>query len=315
MQLFPVPNPFCQHFSQQNFHLQKDSTITPSDLSLADMAETNVPKNSTTFTPPDYTIKEAHDAIPARCFRRNTLVSIAYVLRDFALVITLAYTAASQFPAIQNQYLRTLAWSTYAFCQGLAFTGLWELAHECGHGALSTKKWANDAMGLFIHSFLLVPYHSWRITHATHHTSTNNLDRDIAFVPSVKKDYIAKRDARGKFMKTLELIEDMPIVVLLELIGHQLIAFPLYLLINNFALPRIAATPWWKCSHFYFGGDGPNFKPANTKAILISNFGIVLSVSILWAAVSTFGGWNVVKLYGFPYLWTNHWIRRFFLIY
>jgi hypothetical protein len=113
-------------------------------------------------------------------------------------------------------------------------------------------------------------------------------------------------------MKTLELMEDMPIVVILELIGHQLVGFPIYLLINNFALPRMAATPWWKRSHFYYGGDGPNFKPKDRGDIILSNFGIAITISILWAAVKFFGGWNVMKLYGFPYLWTNHWIRKVF---
>src|ERR1700750_219795 len=138
------------------------------------MAENGTPMESSIFTPPAYTIKQVHDAIPSHCFRPNTLLSIAYVLRDFAIAGFLAYIAATQLPSVQNQYIRTLAWITYSFCQGLVFTGLWELAHECGHGSLSRKKWVNDAMGMVIHSFLLVPYHSWRLTHSTHHKTTNN---------------------------------------------------------------------------------------------------------------------------------------------
>jgi fatty acid desaturase len=274
------------------------------------MAETDVPETSAKIGRPEYTIKQVHDVIPPHCFCPSTLLSVAYILNDAALVACLAWVAVTEFPGIQNQYLRTAAWTAYSFCQGLVFTGLWELAHECGHGALSKKKWVNDALGLVIHSFLLVPYHSWRLTHSTHHKTTNNIEKDIAFVPDVKDDYLAKRNARNWFMKTLELVEDMPIMVLLELIGHQLVAFPTYLLINNFALPRMAATPWWKRSHFYFGGDGPNFKPRDRDDIILSNLGIVLFVSMLWAATQVFGGWNVMKIYGFPYLWTNHWIRK-----
>jgi omega-6 fatty acid desaturase (delta-12 desaturase) len=166
------------------------------------MAETDIPMKSSVFTPPEYTIKDVHDAIPPHCFRPNTLLSIYYILRDVAIVISLAYIAVTQFPAIQNQSLRTLAWTIYSFCQGLIFTGLWELAHECGHGSMSKKKWVNDAMGMTVHSFLLVPYHSWRLTHSTHHKTTNNIEKDIAFVPDVKEDYFAKRDSRGVFMKT-----------------------------------------------------------------------------------------------------------------
>ena len=263
------------------------------------------------FTPPEYTMQEIHSAIPRHCFDRHTLRSLSYVLRDFALVLALVWIAATQIPGIQIPSLRVLAWSTYAFCQGLVFTGLWELAHECGHGALSQHKWVNDAMGLVIHSFLLVPYHSWRFTHSQHHKSTNNLDRDIAFVPALKEDFLAARDSRRSYSKVWELVEDAPIVALVTLFFHQLIAFPIYLTLNNFALERMRAAPWYKRSHFYFGGDGPNFKPANTNDILISDVGIAAALTALWASVHHFGAGNVALFYLFPYLWTNHWIREF----
>ena len=277
---------------------------------LADKTEV-IPELSPTFTPPQYTVKEIHNAIPPHCFHRHTLRSLSYVLRDFAFAFALVFVAARQVPRIQNPSLRFLAWTTYSFCQGLVFTGLWELAHECGHGALSKHRWVNNAMGLVIHSFLLVPYHSWRFTHSQHHKATNNLERDIAFVPMVKADYIAARNSAGSYSKTWELVEDTPAVALVTLFFHQLIAFPIYLIINNFALPRMRATPWYKRSHFYFGGDGPNFQPAKRNDILISDLGIAAALAALWASVNQFGAWNVVLFYIFPYLWTNHWIREF----
>jgi hypothetical protein len=137
------------------------------------------------FTPPTYNMKDIHDAIPAHCWERNTLLSLSYVLRDF-LFVAILMGLASHIQRLPTPYLRVVAWATYAFCQGLVFTGLWELAHECGHRALSRYKWANNSMGLVIHSLLLVPYHSWRITHSQHHKATNNIERDIAFVPDVR---------------------------------------------------------------------------------------------------------------------------------
>lgn len=264
------------------------------------------------FEPPDklYSMKDIHDAIPKHCFERNSLLSFSYMIRDFAMVFSLMWLATAFIPDIENNYLRKAAWLAYSFLQGCFFTGLWELAHECGHGALSPKKWVNNSMGMLMHSFLLVPYHSWRFTHSTHHKTTNNIDKDIAFVPDIKEDWVAKRKGRDWFMKTLEMVEDMPIAVILELLGHQLVAWPIYLIINNFALPRMAAIAWWKRSHFYFGGDGPNFKPANSKDIIISDLGIAASISVLYACVQLFGKWNVMLLYGFPYLWTNHWICK-----
>jgi fatty acid desaturase len=157
-----------------------------------------------------------------------------------------------------------------------------------------------------------VPFHSWRITHSQHHKSTNNLDRDIAFVPTLKEDFDKERATHSK---AWELVEDTPLVALITLFFHQLIAWPIYIAINNFAIERMAAAPWWKRSHFYLGGDGPNFKPENTKKVLNSDIGIALAATGLWLAVRWFGAWNVMLFYGFPYLWTNHWIRMllFFL--
>jgi omega-6 fatty acid desaturase (delta-12 desaturase) len=124
---------------------------------------------------------------------------------------------------------------------------------------------------MVVHSLLLVPFYSWRLTHTQHHKSTNNLERDIAFVPDTKEDFMAARESRkNHFYRCWAMVEDTPVVAVLTLVGHQLVAWPIYLTINNFTLPRMRATPWWKRSHFYFGGDGPNFKPANCKEYVYS---------------------------------------------
>jgi omega-6 fatty acid desaturase (delta-12 desaturase) len=263
------------------------------------------------FTPPTYTMKEIHDAIPAHCFERNTLLSLAYVARDFLYAFTLL-ALATQIPLLPTPSLRFASWTAYAFTQGLVFTGLWELAHESGHGALSKSKAVNNSIGLTIHSLLLVPYHSWRFTHSQHHKATNNIEKDIAFVPDTKEVWMAGREARPlpTFFSYWDLVEDTPIVTLLTLIGHQLVAWPIYLTINNFALPRMRAVAWWKRSHFYFGGDGPNFKPQNRDDIVLSDLGIGVVVAGLWCACKYFGSWDVMLFYGFPWLWTNHWICK-----
>jgi fatty acid desaturase len=270
-----------------------------------------VEHSSPAFTPPKYTMKEIYDAIPPHCFQSHTFLSLIYVLRDFAFVFSLA-AMATQIPNLPHPYLQNGAWMAYSFLQGLVFTGLWEIAHECGHGALSKHKWVNGALGMLIHSLLLVPFYSWRLTHAQHHKATNNLERDIAFVPDLKKDYLAARNSRKPHFKFLEMVEDTPIVALITLFFHQLIAWPIYLTLNNFALPRMKKAPWWKRSHFYTGGDGPNFKPQNGMEILISDLGIAAMATVLWVSINHFGAWNVALYYVFPYLWTNHWIRELY---
>ncbi len=86
-----------------------------------------------------------------------------------------------------------------------------------------------------------------------------------------------------------------------------------YLIFNNFALPRMHAYPWWKRSHFYFGGDGPNFKPAHSNDVILSMLAVGLVASCLYAAIDYFGASTVFLFYGAPWLWTNHWIRKLFL--
>lgn len=122
--------------------------------------------------------------------------------------------------------------------------------------------------------------------------------------------WLAAREARTpkEFFTYWDLVEDMPIVNLLILVGHQLVAWPIYLAINNFALPRMRAYPWWKRSHFYFGGDGPNFKPSNHDDVILSTLGVGVTALCLWAAVDQFGAQKVFLFYGAPWLWTNHWI-------
>jgi fatty acid desaturase len=290
----------------QNVRASSDKDRTPPEKT-SPLPEPTAELAEPIFTPPDYTMKEIYAAIPEHCLHPSTFWSVFYVLRDVAMILALFY-AATFIEYVPEKWMRNLLWVSYSIVQGFVFTGIWELAHEAGHGALSENKFINHTMGLLIHSALLVPYHSWRFTHSYHHKSTNNLDGDVAFVPDRKEDWEKKRENRWKIQ---DWTEDMPIVALLTLIIHQIVAWPLYLTINNFALKRIAAAPWWKRSHFYWRGDGPEFRPENTREVIISNCAILVMVGILWAAVKQFGGWNVMRYYGFPYMWENHWIRKF----
>jgi omega-6 fatty acid desaturase (delta-12 desaturase) len=43
-------------------------------------------------------------------------------------------------------------WALYTFFVGLFATGLWVIAHECGHQAFSESKTVNNAVGWVLHS-------------------------------------------------------------------------------------------------------------------------------------------------------------------
>jgi len=47
---------------------------------------------------------------------------------------------------------RFALWSLYGFWAGLFATGLWVIAHECGHQAFSESKFINNSVGWVLHS-------------------------------------------------------------------------------------------------------------------------------------------------------------------
>jgi hypothetical protein len=47
---------------------------------------------------------------------------------------------------------RFALWSAYGFSAGLVATGLWVIAHECGHQAFSESKFINHTVGWVLHS-------------------------------------------------------------------------------------------------------------------------------------------------------------------
>lgn len=47
---------------------------------------------------------------------------------------------------------RFALWALYGFSTGLFATGLWVIAHECGHQAFSESKFINNSVGWVLHS-------------------------------------------------------------------------------------------------------------------------------------------------------------------
>lgn len=100
-------------------------------------------------------------AIPKHCFERSLLRSSYHLARNLATV-GLLFLASSfiDHPALPKA-LSAALWPVYWAVQGAFLTGIWVIAHECGHGAFSDSTSINDAVGLVLHSLLLVPYFSW----------------------------------------------------------------------------------------------------------------------------------------------------------
>jgi omega-6 fatty acid desaturase (delta-12 desaturase) len=263
------------------------------------------------FELPDFKMKEIYDAVPPHCFKSSTTRSLLYVARDFGYISILVY-ASSFIQYIPVAYARALLWLVYTVLQGMVFTGIWILAHECGHGAFSKHKKLNWTMGLLMHSFLLVPFHSWRITHRAHHKGTGNLEKDTAFVPRLKKAWVEANygaDSDAESVELSHLMEDAPLVVLWDCLVHQLFGWPGYLLFN--VTGQKYSVPFPKQSHFYPGEDNPFYKKEQLPMIFLSDIGVIGMIAMLSIGGYLFGSLEMLRLYAVPYLWVNHWIGRF----
>ncbi|KIY46532.1 hypothetical protein FISHEDRAFT_47177 [Fistulina hepatica ATCC 64428] len=279
-----------------------------------------------TFVVPDITIKELLGAIPPYCFNRSALRSSWYIVQD-ALIIAAVYKSACyvdsllwpEAVAAMNPYflpfLRFITWCTYGFWAGLFATGLWVVAHECGHQAFSESKFINNAVGWVLHSGLGVPYHSWRISHAKHHASTGHMTQDQVFVPSTRsemklfafdptqEDKAGSRISNEFIAQFLEALGESPIGAAFNAGSYLLGGWWLYISINASGQKRYPKGT----SHF-----NPNSviftAPHHYNQVVISDIGIAIWGLCVAASIYKWGFFEVFRLYLVPYLWVNHWL-------
>ena len=143
---------------------------------------------------PKFTLKTIRDAIPKELFKRSLFLSMMHLLKDIVQVAVLGYLATyiNTLPSLISNFPTwgvPLVWCIYIWCQGCCMTGIWVMAHECGHQAFSESEFINNTIGTIFHSLLLVPYHPWRITHGRHHSNTGSCDNDEVFAPAVRTDW------------------------------------------------------------------------------------------------------------------------------
>lgn len=178
--------------------------------------------NGNVFYFPDYTINDLRKAIPAECFERSAFLGFYYIARDVVSVASVFwlfqhFVTPNNVPSV---WARGLLWSIYGFINGLFGIGLWILGHECGHQAFSQWKVLNDTVGFILHSALLVPYFSWKISHGKHHKATGHMERDMVHVPRTREQYSTQ--FKISFDKLSEVSEEAPLASLLLLFGRQL---------------------------------------------------------------------------------------------
>lgn len=259
------------------------------------------------FELPKFTMKEIYNAIPAHCFKPSIPRGLAYVARDYLYLGVVIYATYRYTPLIPSAYLRGFVYGLCTVLEGIIMTGIWILAHECGHGAFSKNKRLNDSVGFVLHSSLLVPYYSWKITHAHHHKATGDMKRDTVFVPHDREGWIKHNLGHDTDPMTVESIsEDAPVVTLMHCVLVQLLGWPLYMLDNLSGQDEQHGFPYY--SHYWFGKGSGIFKDSELRLVFYSDVGILLTTALLYLGVKTFGWWEMLIFYGVPYLWLNHWI-------
>ncbi|CAL4897296.1 unnamed protein product [Urochloa decumbens] len=230
--------------------------------------------------PPPFRIGDVRAAVPAHCWVKSPLRSLSYVARDVAVVAALALAAAA---LGDSSYWAAVLWPLYWAAQGTMFWALFVLGHDCGHGSFSDIAALNTAVGLLLHSFILVPYHGWRISHRTHHQNHGHIERDESWHPITEKLYQQLEPRTKKLRFT---------------VPFPLLAFPVYLWYRS---------PGKTGSHFLPSSD--LFTPKERGDVMVSTtcWSIMLA-SLLAMACAPFGPIQVLKMYGLPYLVFVMWL-------
>lgn len=242
---------------------------------------------------PQFTLTELRNAIPPHCFERSMLKSFAYLARDLIFVSLLMYFA---YTVLEQRSLplcyQIFGYSVYWFLQGSVFFGVWVIAHECGHSAFSESDLVNDIVGLILHSALLVPYHSWKISHRKHHANTGSCEHDEAFVPFTQDEVEPTWS---------EMLHDSSLYHVIKLFKILLLGWiPSYLGMNAWGPRKYQNEP--KC---HFNPNAAFFLPKERASIVLSDVGFVLAVVTIGYFIAICGFPIMMRLYIIPYLINN----------
>ncbi|CAA0812698.1 Omega-6 fatty acid desaturase- endoplasmic reticulum [Striga hermonthica] len=235
---------------------------------------------------PPFTVGDLKKAIPPHCFKRSIPRSFSYVALDFAIATILYYLATAYISILPNP-LPYLAWPAYWFIQGCVLTGVWVIAHECGHHAFSDHQWLDDSVGLVLHSALLVPYFSWKYSHRRHHSNTGSLDRDEVFVPKTKAQ-----------IRWFARYINNPVGRTLTLVVQFTLGWPLYLMFN-------VSGRHYERFACHFDPKSPIYSDRERAQILVSDVGVLAVCYGLYRLVAENGPAWVFAVYGGPLLVVN----------
>lgn len=211
--------------------------------------------------------------LPRQCFEKNPLKAWISVLISL-FSVALGYAAITFLPS----FFLPFAW----IWTGTALTGLFVLAHDCGHRSFAKRRWVNDLVGHVLMLPLIYPFHPWRILHDRHHRFTNQLKQDNAWEPWTQEAFLASvpaiqslyRGLRGHFWWTGSIIH-------------------------------------WLTLHF----DLRQFSEQERPKVRLS-IGVCLGFALVFFPLLFYwtGVWGVVKFWLLPWLVYHFWMSTFTLV-
>ncbi|KAF9553777.1 hypothetical protein CPC08DRAFT_727660 [Agrocybe pediades] len=248
---------------------------------------------------------ELRSRLPDRLFKSSWTHATNILLRDLgmvALFASLAYKGdafISSYPLdpTQKTVLRAILWLTYWWFQGLVFTGIWVLGHECGHGSFFPSRTLDDIVGFMCHTALWTPYFSWKYTHQSHHRHHGSMEKDEHWVPRTRSELNVPEKPPAH-----DFFEDTPIITVLRLIVQQILGLPAYLILNLSGPVNLPAGT----SHF--NPYAVLFKPSQRKHVFISDVGVLAMGYLVYLVTARLGSSTVMKYYGIPCIAVSHWV-------
>jgi omega-6 fatty acid desaturase (delta-12 desaturase) len=241
---------------------------------------------------PPFKMGDLRGAVPAHCFERSYFKSFLHLAMDLLFIAaSLWFVCAVWNPSMLPKPLSWIGWMIFAIIQGSVMTGVWVIAHECGHQAFSPSGLVNDIVGFIFHTMLCVPYFSWKISHAKHHLRTGSMAEDEVFVP---------RHMSSAMLSDHPLMHTAPMRLLMIVIMLTL-GWPTYLAANATAhkTPDFVSHFWPYCSLF---------SQKEQRLVLLSDAGLVAWGFVLYKLAAIFSWEWILLTYGIPMIVTNSWL-------
>ena len=110
------------------------------------------------------TLSEIRSVIPKALHEKNTLKALGYLLRDVLCAVVVyklgwmidpfsrSLVEGFRLAPVVGTFVNWFSWALYWYCQGIILAGWWCMAHEAGHGTLSSYSWVNHLIGFTLHT-------------------------------------------------------------------------------------------------------------------------------------------------------------------